>query len=182
MDNGASSYRRYLEGDQSAFDEIIMAYRESLTLFINGYVRNISTAEDIAMEVFAELIFHKRRYNFKSSLKTYVFSVARNKSIDHLRRNKKYSDFEANEKYFSELQDLTENVIKKEEQRAVHKALDDLKEDYRTVLYLIFFEDLSYDEIAKVMKKNKKQIDNLAYRAKISLRDRLEKEGIKSAQ
>ena len=182
MDDGALSYRRYLDGDQEAFDEIIALFRDSMILFINGYVRNISIAEDIAMDVFAELIFHKKRYNFKSSLKTYMFSIARNKSIDYVRKNKRYAQSEMDENYISDLSDLTESVIKKDNRRILHKSIDGLKEDYKTVIYLLYFEELSYDEIACVMHKSKKQIDNLAYRAKKELKLILEKEGIEYAE
>ena len=46
MDNGASSYRRYLEGDQTAFDEIMGLYRNSLTFFINRFVHDMDAAEE----------------------------------------------------------------------------------------------------------------------------------------
>ena len=52
-----------------------------------------------------------------------------------------------------------------------------LPKDYKTVLYLIYFEDMSYNEIEKIMKKNNKQIKNLAYRARLSLKEILRREG-----
>ena len=52
-----------------------------------------------------------------------------------------------------------------------------LPEDMRTAVYLVYFEDMTYREAAKVMKKNRKQIDNLLYRAKKELRNILEKDG-----
>ena len=45
MDNGASSYRRFLDGDDSSFVEIIRDYYDGLTLYLNVYVRNLSVAE-----------------------------------------------------------------------------------------------------------------------------------------
>jgi RNA polymerase sigma-70 factor (ECF subfamily) len=49
-----------------------------------------------------------------------------------------------------------------------------LPEDMQTALYLSYFEDMTYEEIARVMKKNKKQVDNLLYRGKERLRELLE--------
>ena len=46
MDNGASSYRRFLDGDEGAFDNLMKEYFHSLVFFIDGYVHNIHTAED----------------------------------------------------------------------------------------------------------------------------------------
>ena len=65
MDNGESSYRRFLDGDNDAFGEILDLYRENLIFFINRTVNDLAVAEDIAADSFAELIIHKRRFGFK---------------------------------------------------------------------------------------------------------------------
>ena len=80
MDNGASSYRRFLDGDESAFDEIIEEYKDSLIFFIERFVQDLSAAEDIAIEVFSDLLAYKNRYNFKVQLKTYLFMIGRSKA------------------------------------------------------------------------------------------------------
>ena len=61
--------------------------------------------------------------------------------------------------------------------RAVHSAIAKLSEDKRVVIHLIYFEEMTYDEAAKVMKKNRKQVDNLLYRAKKELRIILGEDG-----
>ena len=61
--------------------------------------------------------------------------------------------------------------------RKVHTAVATLPEDMRVVVHLVYFEEMSYEEAAKVMKKNRKQIDNLLYRAKKELRIILGKDG-----
>ena len=90
MDNGASSYRRFIDGDKSAFEEIIDLYRESLILFIYRYTGDLEAAEDLAGDVFVELIIHPGRYRFRSSFKTYIFSIGRNKAVDYIRKIEKY--------------------------------------------------------------------------------------------
>lgn len=92
MDNGESSYRRFIEGDQSAFDELMDAYRDRLIFFIKGYVRSAEEAQDIAMDTFVEILVHPGRFRFKSSFKTYIYSVARHKAIDFLRKKRTVSD------------------------------------------------------------------------------------------
>ena len=64
--------------------------------------------------------------------------------------------------------------LREESARQLHCALNGLREEYRTVLHLLYFEELSYEEAAKVMKKSRKQIDNLVNRAKQALKARLE--------
>ena len=75
MDQGAASYRRFIDGDRDAFGEVIDLYRESLIFFIHRYVNDMDTAEDLAEDVFVELIVHPERFGEKSSLKTYVFAI-----------------------------------------------------------------------------------------------------------
>ena len=77
----------------------------------------------------------------------------------------------------AEQETLEEAVLTDERKRTLNRALDSLPEDMRVVIHLIYFEDLSYDEAARVMKKNRKQIDNLLYRAKGQLRIILGKDG-----
>lgn len=84
MDNGASSYRRFLDGDESAFNEIMEELFRSLVFFINGYVHDIHAAEDIAIDAFSDLVVHRHRYNFKVTLKTYVFMLGRSRALDYI--------------------------------------------------------------------------------------------------
>ena len=67
--------------------------------------------------------------------------------------------------------------LRDERKKILHNALANLSPEYRQVLWLIYFEDFSNDEAAQVMKKSKRQIENLVYRAKKSLKLTLEKEG-----
>ena len=60
MDYGASSYRRFLDGDQDAFSEVMKYLFHPLVFFIHRYVQDIHTAEDLAMDVFTILTARKR--------------------------------------------------------------------------------------------------------------------------
>ena len=72
---------------------------------------------------------------------------------------------------------LEEMVLADERKRMVNAALTQLPEDMRVAVHLIYFEEMTYDEAAKVMKKNRKQVDNLLYRAKKELRIILGEDG-----
>jgi len=179
MDNGASSYRRFLNGDQSAFDEIMQELFHSLVFFINRYVKDIHTAEDLAIDTFSDLIVHRHRYNFKVTLKTYLFMVGRSRALDYLRHRKVLNFVELSEAELiaSDEQSLEELMLVDERKRVVNTAIAQLPEDMRVAIHLIYFENMTYEEAAKVMKKNKKQVDNLLYRAKKELRIILGEDG-----
>ena len=179
MDNGASSYRRFLNGDENGFVEIVEQYGANLILFINGFVRNIAVAEDLMEETFCDLIFYKHRYKEKSSFKTYLFAIARNKAVTYLKKKSRISDLpiEDYENQLKERNELENTVIKEDEKKQLYSAMDKLNSEYRMVLYLLYFEQMSYDEAALVLKKNTKQIKNLAYRGKQALKSIMEKGG-----
>jgi len=179
MDNDASSYRRFLDGDESAFDEIMGKLFHSLVFFVNRYVQDVHTAEDIAIDAFADLIVHKSRYNFRVKLKTYLFMIGRSRALDYI-KHRKIIDFvelsEAGEMSGDE-KALEELVLDDERKRVVNTAVAKLPENMRVAIHLIYFENMTYDEAARVMKKNRKQVDNLLYRAKKELRIILGEDG-----
>lgn len=179
MDNCAQNYIRFKQGVEGAFDDIMNELFHSLVFFINRYVRDVHTAEDIAIDTFSDLVVHKNRYNFKVSLKTYLFMVGRSRALDYLRRNRKVDITSISE--VAEISDdeamLEDMVLADERKRAVSGAIGQLPQDMRDTVHLVYFEGLSYDEAAKVMKKNRKQVDNLLYRAKKELREILGEEG-----
>ena len=179
MDNGASSYRRFLNGDESAFDEIMKELFDNLVFFVDRYVHDIHAAEDIAIDAFSDLVVNKHRYNFKVTLKTYLFMLGRSRALNYIKHRKVINFVELTEadNISAEQETLEEIILADERKRIVNNALNSLTDDMRVVVHLICFEDLSYDEAAKVMKKNRKQVDNLLYRAKKELRIILGKDG-----
>lgn len=178
MDHGASSYRRYLCGDEEAFAEIVKEYFDHLAFFIQRYVKDLAAAEDITMDVFAWLIVHKNRYNFSVSLKTYLFMLGRSRALDYIKRQGKLQTAELSE--VAEVADPgpspEEMLLQDERKRAIRRALAGLSEEMRLAVHLSYFEDMSAEEVAKVLKKNRKQVYNLLYRAKNALRTVLEEE------
>lgn len=178
MDNDADSYRRFLDGDEAAFDELMASLFRRLVFFIEGYVHDVHTAEDLAMDAFSDLIVHRHRYNFSVTLKTYLFMIGRSRALDCLRRRKVigFTELSALQEQADE-EALEKAVLADERKRAVSAAVAALPEDMRTVIHLIYFEEMSYARAARVMKKSVKQVDNLLYRAKKALRVRLGEEG-----
>lgn len=171
MDNGACSYRRYLDGDESAFDDIMNELFRGLVFFIDGYVHDVCAAEDIAIDVFSELIVHRHRYNFKVTLKTYLFMLGRSRALDYIKHRRIISFTELSDAEGVEDEKTLEEIVLTDERRlAVNRAIKRLSEDMRVAVHLVYFEEMTYDEAAKVMKKSRKQVDNLLYRAKKELR------------
>ncbi len=126
MDNGASSYRHFLDGDNNAFSEILDLYRDNLIFFINRTVNNLSVAEELAADTFAELVV-SRRYNFSVKFKTYLFAIAHHKTVSYVRKQSRYSmlTLEDVEDKSAEYADFEEDLLR-DEQRKSRKQIDNL--------------------------------------------------------
>ena len=134
MDNGASSYHRFLAGDDEGLYEIIKGYRTGLILYLNSFVQNIHTAEELTEDTFAELAIKCPKYSVKSSFKTWLYAIGRNITIKYLRKHTKLSIVPLeSQKYLADEKNIESNYIKSEQKRIVHKALNSLKSEYRQV-------------------------------------------------
>ena len=89
MDNGASSYRRFLDGDDRGIAEIVGEYKDGLILYLNGYVGNIFIAEELTEDTFFRLITKKPHYAGKSSFKSWLYAIGRHVAVDFLRHHAK---------------------------------------------------------------------------------------------
>ncbi|MDR2686994.1 MAG: RNA polymerase sigma factor [Oscillospiraceae bacterium] len=174
------AYEAFCAGDESGFDQLMREFQQSLVCFLLGYVHSPEAAEDLAEDTFVELLLHKGRFRGQSSFKTFLFSVARHKAIDHLRREKRRPAVP--------LDDVTERgddamgpeelVLAGEQGAEIARAIRAIPQEYQEVLRLLYLERLSYEEIAPLMRKSRKQIDNLAYRARQALKISLGREAI----
>ena len=179
MDNGASSYRRFLDGDDYGMEELIRDYKDGLVLYLNSYLNDFSVAEDCVQDTFITLAIKKPKYRGESSFKTWLYTIGRNTALYYMRKHRNDSAvlIDECEKLAAEA-DLERDYLKEEQKITVRRAIRRLKREYQQVVYLTYFEGFSYAEAAKIMKKSRKQIENLIYNAKKSLKSELEKEGV----
>ena len=178
MDNGAECYRRYRNGDDAGLAEMIDEYGDGLIFYLNTYVHNLSVAEELAEDTFVRLATRKPTYVDRSSFKTWLYAIARNLAIDWLRREKRRKTVSAEEwaETAADDSEIEQTVWCEERKRLLHQAMQGLKYEYRQVLWLCYFEELSSKEIAQVMKKSVNSVDHLLSRARRSLRTKLDKE------
>ena len=179
MDNGASSYRRFRDdGDESGLAEIIRDYKDGLIFYLNSFVDNIILAEELAEDTFVRPGTRKPKDKGKGSFKTWLYTIGRIIAIDYLRRRSKTDFFSESDcpDIISEEEDLELSYIHEERKVILHRAMRDLKPEYRQILWLIYFEGLSNREAATVMKKSVHNIETLVYRARMTLKTSLERE------
>jgi len=181
MDNGASSYRRFRDnGDEHGLDEIISDHCDGLMLYLTSIVGNIRTAEELAEDTFVLIGIKKPKFNGKSSFRTWLYAIGRNLAIDYIRKNSRHKSVPLEDAagLASDEETVEAAYIRKEEGIAVHRAMRKLRSDHQQVLWLVYFEDMSNKDAARVMGKSVRSVEALLFRARKSLKAQLEKEGI----
>ncbi len=178
MDKGYESYQRFLAGDKKGLVEIMELYSDSLAAFINGIVHDGHVAEDLMQDTYLELIIRECSFRGESQFKTWLFKIARNKAIDHIRKHRRIIPVDGSFVFQPDADFSVErNAEGYERRKAVYSAMSEIKPLYAQVLYLSFYEEMSNGEIASVIGKSNRQVEMLIYRAKDSLKKALEKEG-----
>lgn len=177
MKSAKGSYLQFLEGDDNAIIHIIKEYRDGLILYLNSFTHSESESEEICEEVFLKLILKKPRFRGESSFKTWLWRIAGNLALDQNRKSRSHPTVPLMEADETVDDDICREYLLSEQKSAVHSAMKRLSDDYYRVLWLVYFENFTNSETATVMKKSKRQVENLLYRAKCSLKKELEKEG-----
>ncbi len=178
MDSGIDSYCRFLSGDNSGLEEIICSFKDGLILYLNGYVNDLGVAEELTEETFVKLVVKRPRFSQQSAFKTWLYTIGRNVTIDYLRRSKK-AELPLDDclQICDEEAGLERSYIRQEDKIILHQCMKQLKQEYRQVLWLAYFEGFSYQQIARILRKTTHNIETIAYRARQALKTILIMEG-----
>ena len=171
-------YERYFSGEKKAAEQLVDRYGEPLIRYISGYISDYHESEDLMIETFAQMFARKRPIGSGPCFKAYLYKTARNLSLRHSKK-KRFPLLELHQTEFemSGIMGADADLLRKEQNRQLFQALSLVKDEYREVLYLLYFEDMKYEEVGRVMGKSIAQVTNLAHRAKKSMKKILEKEG-----
>ena len=169
---GEELLKKYLNGDDPAFERLIELYEDDLARFIYIMVGNRYEVKNLTIETFGELAITGKRFSGKSSLKTYLFGIAKNVISRHIKAQKKndYIAFDDVENIIHDIQETPHALLEREEEKQMlYKAMKKLKKEHREVLELIYFENMSYRQAATIIGKSENSTKQLIYRAKLSL-------------
>lgn len=164
-------------GDQDAFRQIIESYQDNIIRVCKGFVGNHEDAEDLAQDVFIQLYKSSSSLRGEARLSTWLYRVAVNKSLNHIRsmRSKQqYAHIEVSDVPDAVSEEETDDRIKATDHRkALRQSIGRLPENQRTAFILQKYEDLSYEEISKVMNMSLSSVQSMIFRARKNLQDYL---------
>lgn len=169
--------QKFRQNDDAALSEIVSLYQSMVINICFGFVGK-DEAEDVAQEVFISVWRNLKDFKKDSTLKTWIYRIAVNTSLNHLRKQKFNSLLESIDMALS-LGQVTsgpeEEFRKKEEKNYVRLAIRSLPRNQRIAVTLQNSRNLSYREIADIMGKSVSTVESLLFRAKSNLRKKLVK-------
>ena len=172
--------------DESAFRELIKKHELNVYNTCIGMLGDEDNAKDISQDVFIEVFRSIHKFRGNSKLSTWLYRLAVNKSLNHIRDNKKHRIVKSIQRFFindkNESLDLEDFGSKNAEQEieqnqhsiALRQALNKLPENQKTAFVLKNYDDLSYKQIAEVMELSHSSIESLIHRARTNLQKHLE--------
>ena len=148
-DADAELVERYLAGDTTAFDEIMIRYERQIYRVCYRFVDNREDAMDLAQEVFIKAFEHLGTFRRESSLKTWLYRIAMNHCINHVKKHSQ--EFVEVTEYTGSVHSTVQPQLEEREQREQFRRLVKLlPPKQKAILELRINEQLSYEEIAKI--------------------------------
>ena len=175
----------YSSDDNVTFRQLMENYKDKVVNTCFGFLHNQEDAEDVAQDVFIEVYLSYKKFRGESSISTWIYRIAVNKSLDVCRKRntqKRIAFFknlihidaiDTKEISLYESDALTD-METLERTKVLYQALDKIPTNQRIAITLSKFEDLSLKEISKVMDTSESAVESLMSRAKVSLKKQLE--------
>ena len=183
-DPDAALMLRVQRGDRDAFTELLAKYQKPIYNFILRTVRDQTEAEDLAQTTFVQVWKSAKRYRVDARFSTWLYTIARNLCLNEIRRRSRHpaesldGQIRGDEEREVQIEDRSApqpagEVLHGELEEKLAEALGDLPENQRTAILLCQRDELSYEEIGRVLNCSLSATKSLIFRGRETLKARL---------
>ena len=176
QDSDLQLFSQVKNGDLSSYEVIFKKYYKELHRFAFTYVRDGAVAEEMAQEVFLYIWEKRNKIEIQTTLKTYLYSAVKNKSLNYIKLElpKQQSMADISEVMLSVSQSKIDEGENEQIKRYIQKAIDALPKKCRRIFLLSRNAGMTYDEIGEELELSKKTVENQMGIALKKLRESLE--------
>jgi len=177
--------KRSQKGDINSFEELIKEYKKIAYNIALKMLKNKEDAEDVSQEALIKVYKSINRFNMDSSFKTWLYRIVANTCLDHLRKNKENPISidqpirSGHDEFYMDIGDnrpTPQEVLEtKLTQKMVMEAVNELEEDFKTIIILRDINDFSYEEISEILECNIGTVKSRISRGRQKLKEILEK-------
>ena len=170
---------RFQKGDINAYNELVKRYKDRILNFVFRYFNNVEQAEDVVQDTLIKLYTHANYYKNVAKFSTWIFTIAKNNALTELRKNKRkrtdslYTDDGRNLDIGSKEESLESKVQNEIAIDQLNKFLDEIPENFRIAVVLRDFQELSYEEISKILEIPIGTIKSRINRGRIQLAEKM---------
>ena len=184
-DPDAALMLRFQQGDTGALEELVNKYKQPVMNLAFRMLHDTTEAEDLAQNVFVQVYRSGQRYTASAKFSTWLFTIARNLCLNEIRRRSRHpADSmdalhpEQEDQPLHQFEDKAApapaiSLLQSELEEKIQEVLDDLPENQRIALLLCRQEELSYEDIAKVLDCSLSATKSLIHRGRETLKERL---------
>jgi RNA polymerase sigma factor, sigma-70 family len=185
FDPDAALMLRVKQGDTVAFAELVDKYKRPVMNLVYRMIRDLTEAEDIAQSVFVQVYKSADRYKVASKFSTWLFTIARNLCLNEIRRRSRHPaesmdlpSMDPEERPAQQYEDkqtvlASETLLQSELAQKIEEAIGELPENQRLALLLCKQDELSYEEIAKILNCSLSATKSLIHRGRETLKEKL---------
>jgi RNA polymerase sigma-70 factor (ECF subfamily) len=170
---------RFQEGDINAYNELVKRYKDRLLNFVIRYFNNVEQAEDVVQDTLIKLYTHASYYKNVAKFSTWIFTIAKNNALTELRKNKrkKTDSLWTEDGQIIDINSKEESLDSKVQNEIaidqLNKFLDEIPENFRMAVVLRDFQELSYEEISKILEISIGTIKSRINRGRIQLAEKM---------
>jgi RNA polymerase sigma-70 factor (ECF subfamily) len=169
--------RRIREGDMEAFRLLVEAHQARVIGTISKMLGSEAEAEDLAQQVFIRVWRSAPRYKPTAKFTTWLFRITRNLVFNEMRRRRHFveQNEDAAEPVERPEREPDQALLEEELQTAIQEAINQLPEVQRLAIVLRRYEELPYEDIARILGTSVPAVKSILFRARAELRERLAK-------
>ncbi|MGB9883210.1 MAG: RNA polymerase sigma factor [Microgenomates group bacterium] len=138
--------------DKDLFEILIDRYQKKLEKYVFYLINRKDELDDIVQEIFIKVFINLNSFNTKKKFSSWFFRIAHNQVVNFFKKYKKTLSLKDQLKIIADDKDIEEEIEKKEIEKILKKCLDKISLDYKEIILLYYFENLSYEEISDTLK------------------------------
>ena len=177
--------KKFQEGDVGAYNQLVFRFKDRLLNFIYRFVNDLDLAEDLVQDTLLKLYTHKDSYQEIAKFSTWLYTIAANLARTELRKKKRRKTFSVTELSREDREfiivssdvDPSEDLSSQNFERNIQLALAELPDDFKTIIILRDIQELSYDEISKIVDVPLGTVKSRINRGRVKLQQLLKKKG-----
>jgi len=184
-DPDAALMLRVKQGDREAFEELVEKYKQPVMNLVYRTLPDATEAEDLAQHVFLQVFKSAHRYEVSAKFSTWLFTIARNLSLNEIRRRSRHPAQSLDETFADsddqpvrQAEDLKtfsppDSLLQTELEEKIEEALAELPEKQRTAILMCRGDEFTYEDIAKVLECSVSATKSLIHRGRETLKMKL---------